>query len=86
MKGFDVISSELQFYDMDFALNHNYFDRTPIMITRNPKQAYESQKKAFGESKIFQYGIQMWDSLIFSLEYLNTLKDFPHENKTGNAN
>ncbi len=81
-KGYDVIERELQFYDIDSALNHNYYDRTPIIITRNPKQAYKSQEVNFGYSMIFQYGLQMWDTLIYSLEYLKTIPDFPHENKT----
>ena len=88
-KGYDVIETELLFYNIERAENYDYWDRTPIIITRNPKEAERSWKNAFNSTieqakanSFFKAGLQMYDSLIYSLEYLKTISDFPHENKT----
>jgi hypothetical protein len=87
-KGYDVIESELYFYSIKYAENYNYWDRTPIIITRNPREAEISFKNYFNsteeqakQNSFFKAGIQMYDALIYSLEYLKTIPDFPHMNK-----
>ena len=87
-KGYDVIETELSFYDYERAENYNYWDRTPIIITRNPKETERSYKNSFNstddkakQNAYFKAGLQMYDALIYSLEYLKTIPDFPHLNK-----
>ncbi len=87
-KGYDVLERELQFLNINCAENHDY-SRIPIIVTRNKIERVYSVMTAFNqtleeacEMSYYQAGIQMWDCLIYSLEYLKTLKDFPHENKT----
>lgn len=91
-RGYEVEESELQFFDIHKALTHDYYFRTPIIVTRNPiERAWsdynyfqrESIKKACDFS-FYKYGLQMWDGLIYSLEYLKTVKDFPIINDNQN--
>ena len=86
-KGYDVLESELTFFDIEKAHNHNYWDRTPIIVTRNPIERAYSDYKAFNRTlkescdwSYFKVCLQMWDALIYSLEYLKTIPNFPHEN------
>lgn len=86
-KGYDVIESEKYFLDIDFALNHDYSNYTPIIITRNPIERAWSDYNFFGgdiknacDNSFYKAGLQMWDSLIYSLEYLMTIPDFPRLN------
>ena len=87
-KGFDVIESEFSFLDYEKAINHNYRWRTPIIITRNRIERTWSdynffQRDSISEATRFSFykaGFQMWDALIYSLEYLKTLNNFPKVN------
>lgn len=87
-KNFDVQESELDFLNYEFALNHDYNYRTPIIVTRNRIERTWSDYNFFQRDSLYdatrfsfyKAGLQMWDALIYSLEYLKTLLDFPHEN------
>ena len=88
-RGYDINEMEVGFTNIEFAENFDYYDRTPIIVTRNPvERAYSdykvlhtwSLKEACGWS-YFKAGLQMWDALIYSLEYLKTIPDFPHIHK-----
>lgn len=86
-KGFEVIEAERYFLNTGFAENHDYSNYTPIIVTRNPIERAWSDYKYFEstleracDNSYYRAGLQMWDSLIYSLEYLKTLPDFPHEN------
>lgn len=87
-KGFDVIESEFSFLDYEKAINHNYRWRTPIIITRNRIERTWSDYNFFKRDSLFEAsrfsyykaGLQMWDALIYSLEYLKTIEDFPKIN------
>jgi hypothetical protein len=91
-KGFDVEESELQFFDIHKAHTHDYYFRTPIIVVRNPIERAWSDYNFFERDSIekacdfsfYQYGLQMWDSLIYSLEYLMTIPDFPKLNYNKN--
>ena len=91
-KGYDVIESEFSFLDIEKAENYNYYWRTPIIVTRNPIERAWSDYCFFKRDSIkhacdysfFKAGLQMWDSLIYSLEYLKTVKDFPKINNNEN--
>ena len=84
-KQFDVEESELDFLNIDYALNFDYYNKTPIIITRNIIKRTWSDYNFFKRKNLYkaayfsQYkaGFSMWDSLIYSLEYLKTLHDFP---------
>lgn len=86
--GFDVLNSEPQFYNIEYAKNFDYSLRIPIIITRSPIKRTESHIKYFKSTReealqhsYYKAGLQMWDALIYSLEYLQTIPNFPHQNK-----
>jgi hypothetical protein len=85
--GYEVIEDERNFLNIDKAKNHDYSHYTPIVVTRNPIDRAWSDYNSFGvslenacDNSFYKAGLQMWDSLIYSLEYLQTLPDFPKVN------
>ena len=84
--GYEVIEDERNFLNIDKAKNHDYSNYTPIVVTRNPIERAWSDHNYFGvslekacDNSFYKAGLQMWDCLIYSLEYLMTLPNFPHE-------
>jgi len=91
-KGYDVIEAEKHFLNVEFATNHDYSNYTPIIITRNPIERAWSDYNFFGgtleracDNSFYKAGLQMWDALIYSLEYLKTITGFPWENRGNNT-
>jgi len=87
-KKYDVIEKETNWLDVGCAENYDMYDRTAIIIVRNPIERawsdYNHWHRSLTESCNWSYykaGLQMYDALIYSLEYLKTIPDFPHENK-----
>jgi len=91
-RGYDVLEHELIFLSTQTAERHDYYDRTPIVVVRNPIERAYSEFIAFGRETVkkacdfsfYKAGLQMWDCLIYSLEYLRTIPGFPHKNITEN--
>lgn len=89
-RGYDIIDGELDVTNIIVAENYDYYDRTPIIITRNPIERawsdfHNFHRKTLSEAcdwSFYKAGLQMWDALIYSLEYLKKLDGFPHENIT----
>lgn len=91
-KGFDVIETETSWMCIDNAEFYDMYYRTPIIVVRNPiERAWSdyndihrnSLKEACNWSYYFA-GLQMYDALIYSLEYLKTIPDFPKINDNKN--
>ncbi len=91
-RGYDIIESETEWMVIECAENYNMFERTPIIIVRNPIERawsdynswhFNDMKRACDWS-YYKAGLQMYDALIYSLEYLKTIPGFPHENITEN--
>ena len=87
-KGYDIIETETNWTQINTAENYNMFHRTPIIIVRNPiERAWSDYNNIHTESlknacdwSYYKAGLQMYDALIYSLEYLQTFPDFPKEN------
>lgn len=82
--GYDVIESELQFSNPNYKT-----DRIPIIITRDPVERVwsdfnffkRSLKESCEWSKYEKY-IKLWhEPVIYTLEELSKLDDFPHHNE-----
>lgn len=84
--GFIVEKSEFSFLRVEDAENFDYTNFTPIIIVRNPLERAWSDHNYFKntsfpdscDASFYKAGLQMWDSLIYSLEYLKSLPNFPH--------
>ena len=88
---FDVIEDEMWFMDAKkyYQMDKERLNRIPIIITRNPIERVwshyyffkESLKKSCECSKYAKY-IKTWNNpIIFKLECLKKLEDFPHHNE-----
>lgn len=87
--GYDVTEDELYFMDKE---NYPHKDRIPIVILRDPVERAWSDFNFFGQIhrtikdsckwSRYQDGIKLWDNpIIFYLEDLQKLQDFPHHNE-----
>jgi len=89
-KGFDITRRETRCGGCQCAENYDHYFRTPILVVRNPIERAWSQYrdnpsislKDACDLSFYKAIVPMYDALIFSLEYLKTLPDFPHSNIT----
>jgi len=87
--GYDVTEDELYFSDKE---HYPYTDRIPIIILRDPVERawsdfnffsnwHDTLEKACEWSK-YEKHTKAWNNpIIFHLEELQTIKDFPHHNE-----
>jgi len=88
--GFMVRKSEFSFQNVNDAESWDYSNFTPIIIVRNPIERAWTDYNTLGhfnmkegcDNSYYKSGLQMWNALIYSLEDLSRLPDFPHLNQS----